>query len=602
MGLVTALALAAAVFCASAAAAQDRGVVVTARDLETMKNENRVALVVGNGGYGTGPLRNPVNDARKMSAVLRRLGFQVIEKIDADYRGMHRAIIDFGRKLEGGGVGLFFYAGHAVQAGGRNFMIPVGAEIEAEEHIAVEAVSVGQVLARMGGARNRLNIVILDACRDNPFARSFRTASRGLAQMLAPSGTYIAYATAPGKTAADGDAANSPFTAALVDSLALPGLGIEDVFKRVRTAVWRRSGGKQVPWSSSSIMGDFYFRLPAAPAAPGGQTVSLPPRPAPSRPSPERIRQVQQWLSDLGYRPGPADGRMGRNTGAAIESFQRANGLNVDGAVTDVLLASLKVARTQVAVRPATPPPAVPTPAQPAVGVYPMRPGKTFKDCRDCPEMVVIPPGSFRMGALAGGGYDGEKPVRTVRIGYSIAVGRYEVTQAEWQAVMGSNPSYYKGSRNPVETVSWNDAKDFVRKLSARTGKSYRLLSEAEWEYVARAGSSTKYPWGNGISSSQAKFGGGDGTVPVGSYRPNAFGLYDTVGNVWEWTEDCWHGNYNGAPTNGSAWTSGSGKARIYRGGSWVDVPWNLRSAVRLRYGPGGSLSGLGFRLARMLP
>ena len=252
--------------------------------------------------------------------------------------------------------------------------------------------------------------------------------------------------------------------------------------------------------------------------------------------------------------------------------------------------------------RPGSPP----VPVRPAIGVFPERnkPGDVFKDCADCPEMVVIPAGSFRMGDLQGGGYKAEKPVHDVRIGYAFAVGKYEVTQGEWRVMMGNDPSYFKGERNPVENVSWNDTKEYVRKLSARTGKEYRLLSEAEWEYMARAGSSTKYPWGNDISSSQARYGRqiGHGTVSVGSYAPNAFGVYDTVGNVWEWVEDCWHDSYSGAPTDGGAWMSGGECGRrVLRGGSWYYRPRYVRAALRFMIVTVSSGDSLGFRVARTL-
>ena len=141
-----------------------------------------------------------------------------------------------------------------------------------------------------------------------------------------------------------------------------------------------------------------------------------------------------------------------------------------------------------------------------------MEPGAVFKDCETCPEMVVIPAGSFKMGDLSGTGEYEEKPVHEVKIGYSFAVGKYEVTQAEWEAVMGKNPSEFKGVRRPVENVSWEDAKSFIKKLSAQTGEQYRLLSESEWEYMARAGSTTEYPWGDEIDSSMAKYASGDGS------------------------------------------------------------------------------------------
>jgi len=215
--------------------------------------------------------------------------------------------------------------------------------------------------------------------------------------------------------------------------------------------------------------------------------------------------------------------------------------------------------------------------------------------------MVVVPAGAFDMGDLDGSGDADEKPVHRVTIPRPVAVGKYEVTQAEWVAVMGSNPSRFTGDRNPVEQVSWNDAKEYVRKLSAKTGKEYRLLSEAEWEYAARAGSRTKYPWGDGIDSSKANYGGTGSTRPVGSYGANAFGLYDTVGNVWEWVEDCWNASYNGAPADGSAWTTGNCAVRVLRGGSWLNDPRYVRSAIRDRYGSDIRNYSIGFRVARTL-
>ena len=221
--------------------------------------ERRVALVIGNADYRYSPLRNPSNDARAMAGALQGLGFQVILKVNASWQQMRRAIIDFGQRLKDGGVGLFYYAGHGVQIQGSNYLIPVGAAIEHEDHVTVEGIPLNQVLARMAGAQNKMNIVILDACRNNPFASSFRSPTHGLAQTSAPPGTYIAYATAPGDVAIDGRGRNSVFTESLTRWMSTPGLRIEDVFKRVRTRVYAVSAGRQVPWTSSSITSDFYF-------------------------------------------------------------------------------------------------------------------------------------------------------------------------------------------------------------------------------------------------------------------------------------------------------------------------------------------------------
>ncbi len=243
------------------------------------------------------------------------------------------------------------------------------------------------------------------------------------------------------------------------------------------------------------------------------------------------------------------------------------------------------------------------------------QPGAIFRDCDQCPEMVVVPAGRFRMGDLAGVGDSDERPVHEVAIEYPFAVGKYEVTFAEWDACVAAggcthlpkDVGWGRGTR-PVINVSWNDAQQYVRWLSRETGKSYRLLSEAEWEYMARAGTTTKYPWGNEIGANKANCDGCgsqwdvESTAPVGSFETNAFGLYDTAGNVWEWVEDCGHDGYGGAPADGSAWVSGNCDIRVWRGGSWDGPPRDLRSTNRYMKASGyRSDNDGGFRVARTL-
>lgn len=237
-------------------------VLVPSRGLELARTERRVALVIGNGDYADLPLRNPRNDAKLMASALEQLGFDVVLGLDLDLNAMRRAIRSFGRALQMGGVGLFYYAGHAMQVQGSNFLIPVGSQVMNEDDVSAESVNVGEVLARMAGARNRLNLVILDACRNNPFERGFRSTASGLAQMKAPTGTLIAYATAPGSVASDGGPGDHGiYTEALSQEMQRPGVQVEDVFKAVRERVFAASSGRQVPWESSSIIGDFYFNM-----------------------------------------------------------------------------------------------------------------------------------------------------------------------------------------------------------------------------------------------------------------------------------------------------------------------------------------------------
>jgi uncharacterized caspase-like protein len=245
----------------------------------------RLALVIGNAAYKEAPLANPVNDARAIAKALAGAGFTVILRENSDLRGMLAALREFGDQLKQGGsaatpsasasasanttVGLFYYAGHGMQIKGRNYLIPVGAAIEREDEVAYNAVDAQAVLDKMEAASNLTNIMILDACRNNPFTRSTRSGQAGLAQMDAPIGTLLAYATSPGAVASDGTGANGLYTQHLLTAMAQPNSRVEDVFKQVRANVRRDSQGKQTPWESTSLEGDFYFR--AAPPAPDPQ-------------------------------------------------------------------------------------------------------------------------------------------------------------------------------------------------------------------------------------------------------------------------------------------------------------------------------------------
>ncbi|MGA2081803.1 MAG: caspase family protein [Holophaga sp.] len=248
-------------------------------------SERRVALVIGNGAYKDAPLKNPVNDARTMAKALAECGFEVTRLENARRQDMRQALRDFAARIEQGGTGLFYFAGHGMAVKGRNYLIPVDADVQSEDEVEDQALAADAVLAKMEAARNRVNVVILDACRNNPFARSFRSAARGLAQMDAPAGSIIAYATAPGSVAADGGGGNGLYTKHLLQALQEPGLKVEEVFKRVRVAVKAASSDQQVPWDSSSLTGDFYFRPPAslAAASSGSSPGPLAPPPTPAQ-------------------------------------------------------------------------------------------------------------------------------------------------------------------------------------------------------------------------------------------------------------------------------------------------------------------------------
>jgi hypothetical protein len=232
-------------------------------NVPAVSSSRRLALVVGNARYKVHPLSNPKNDADDISKALRSSGFEVIDIRDATLQQMRAAVRQFGDRLINNDVGLVYYSGHGVEVKGRNYFIPVNADIMREDEIADQGLDVSLILEKMNTAGKGVNILIVDACRDDPFGRSFRSSSRGLAQMDAPRGTIIAYATSPGKVASDGDPRerNSPYTKNLVKAMQQPNKPIEQVFKEVRRAVQEETKNQQTPWENTSLSGDFYFKV-----------------------------------------------------------------------------------------------------------------------------------------------------------------------------------------------------------------------------------------------------------------------------------------------------------------------------------------------------
>jgi formylglycine-generating enzyme required for sulfatase activity len=579
--------------------------------------EKRVALVVGNADYIRVPLNNPVNDAVDLAAALRRLGFEVIERRNRGSDELKRDLVEFQDKLGPGAVGLFYFAGHGVQAGrGQNYLLPVGVDYRRERDAEVFGLEAGSVLRRMEESGAALSIVILDACRDSPLPAEGRSsASRGLGRMETPSGSLVAFATAPGTTADENRSGrNGLYTQYLLRAIEVPGLRLEDVFQQVRRDVERASNRRQSPEEISKLTSAFFFRPTqpqqrvAGPAETMGAAASQAPVSTASSSAPDP--EVDLW--ELAKR---------RDNVASYEAYLRAYPQGRFAGTARGALEGLRpaaVATVPVAApAPAAPVAAATTPPQPVVAsaasttaTSTRRPGTVFKDCAICPEMVVVPAGRFLMGSpeTEAGRSAGEGPRRWVNVG-ALAMGRYEVTQGQWRAMMGGSPSINKACSVtqlgsplhddcPVENVSWTDAQEFLRRLSAAAGHRYRLPSEAEWEYAARAGSTAAYPWGESFNAGRVN--GGTATRPVGWFLANAFGLHDMHGNVMEWVQDVWNDSYSGAPTDGSAWLTGADPSRrVLRGGAWSGSPAALRSAARMG-SPADTRNGMtGFRVVR---
>jgi formylglycine-generating enzyme required for sulfatase activity len=321
--------------------------------------------------------------------------------------------------------------------------------------------------------------------------------------------------------------------------------------------------------------------------------------------APDRIREVQQSLRAAGHDPRGIDGNLGQGTRGAIRAWQRARGVAETGYLSAEMLRLLQEgnAPAVAAVRP--PAPATPpSPAQPAVGIWPAPPReapRSFRDCPECPEMVVVPAGSTR---LASG--------RDVTIAAPFAVGKFEVTFEDWDACVAQGGCSHRPDdrgwgrgRQPVINVSWDDAQAYVAWLSRKTGKPYRLLSEAEWEYAAQAGSGREAAATRGANIANCVGCGsrwdGRQAAPAGSFAANAFGLHDMLGNVWEWTADCWNASHDGALADGSVRLTGDCSRRVLRGGSWYGYPVDTRSAYRYWSPSDIRYDLIGFRVARTL-
>jgi formylglycine-generating enzyme required for sulfatase activity len=639
--------------------------------------DKRAALVIGNSSYRNVPsLSNPSNDATEVASLFRSAGFSIVDvRRDLGISDLRRAISDFAEAASDVDVAVIYFAGHGIEMDGANYVIPVDAKLSRDFDIEDETVSVDRILKSIESAK-RLRLIILDACRDNPFLRTMkrtiasRSVGRGLAKIEpAVSDTLIAFAAKAGSVALDGDTKNSPFTAALLHNIASPGLDLRIAFGRVRDEVLKVTNRKQEPFVYGSLGGSVISIVDAPKIPPPLTTDEIVWNAVKDSthsavfdeflnkfPASQHSKAAQSRRDDLKREqatavpapvppPPPADeivwNAIKDSRAAAIfeeylskfpdssrqkEVKARLDEINKDDALNGKQLAAV------------VPPPH----AQPAIERDPsakgidlelkvledaaeilLKPKANFKECDKCPEMVVIPAGNFLMGSPQNEPRREavEGPQHRVTISHPFAVGRFAVTFEEWDICVadgGCNAyrpwdnGWGRGKR-PVISVSWQDAKSYTAWLSQRTGKQYRLMSEAEREYVARAGTTSPFWWGTSVSRRNANYddkamkdkptnvSSGQKTMPVDSYQPNPWGLYQVSGNIWEWVEDCMNNGYAGAPANGSAWITGNCEKRVLRGGSWISDASLVRSAGRYGVQADGRVGNVGFRVARAL-
>jgi len=524
--------------------------ILTSQFFSQAATEQRVALVIGNSAYKTGPLRNPINDAVAMSDTLKKLGFNVTLIKNAQHQDMDEAIRDFGNQLKRTrGVGLFYYAGHGMQIGGVNYLLPVNARIEKESDVRFHSINTDMLIAEMVNAENGMNIIILDACRDNPFYSYFRNTSRGLAIINnAPSGMFISYSTGANQVARDGEGANSPYTKALLEYIDEPGMTINDVFMKVRRKLKKETG--QVPWEMSSLERKFYFvvgedeeqrRLKEEKALAERKKVldeqqqkiekekaALEAKKSMTLDEEQRRLKEEKALAERKKVLDEQQQKIEKEK-AALEQ-KRSLALATERKLVVVNAVSQKVEnRIQFTYD------LLGNETEAEVDLIVTVNEKLYKSSdlhlkgdfgtvkmgkhkivwwdiqKDFPDGVdssltwkieagrktfissalkakfaLIPSGTFTMGV----GLDDET-MHQVTISQPFYLQTTPVTQRQWKLIMGDNPSKFKvcGDECPVERVSWEEVQEFISKLNTleKTDK-YFLPTEAQWEYAARSG------------------------------------------------------------------------------------------------------------------
>ncbi|MFK5984947.1 MAG: SUMF1/EgtB/PvdO family nonheme iron enzyme [Pseudomonadota bacterium] len=640
--------------------------------------EYRVALVIGNSAYEGSPLRNPVNDAKDIAAALEELGFEVVLGTDLNREQINQKVSEFSPMLKKADIGFFYFAGHGFQYNGENYLVPVAFNINSENDIPHEALSTGRILKKMDLAGNAVNIVVLDACRNNPYADSYQSANRslsissrsrglsragkkGLTRLDGPSGSFIAYATAPGNVAADGTGKNGLYTQYLLKYMLQSGMVIERVFKKVRIGVMKDTAGNQVPWENSSLLGDFYFVELDEPASKSLGMDFLSSSDKKNSPQEADKFELQFWNSvEKSQSPNLYKAYLKKYPKghfieiAAIQLEQLLQLKQQQKQQERDIIVQQKTNSATISVSSATTSPVPPSSTSSSDISVPMvqyaiaekftvsqinqaKPivaesvdNGPFKAA----DFVKISSGCFTMGSAFGEeGRQNDELDHKVCISQDYMLGKYEVTQAQWKAVMGRNPAYFKGcgADCPVERVSWNDVQTFIFRLNLLSDKHYRLPSEAEWEYAARSDTNTstyvgdielegsnnapglnKIAWYSG--NTKVKYKGGKycedwdqkqfasvrcGTQNVGKKHPNNWGLYDMIGNVWELTND-WYGSFSsrdGYDPKGAK----SGALKVAKGGNWADSLQQNRAAARYGFAVKEKVNNLGFRLVKTL-
>jgi len=561
--------------------------------------EQRVALVIGNCLYDptksleddkSRNLPNACKDALLIKESLVGKKFEVLYRENLNTQELKQALIDFKNALPKGAIGWFYYAGHAMQHESINYLIPVRTEINCDllNSELLKTVAVQDVLNEMQGKNIAVKIIQLDACRDNPLEKCpLRSTFNTLASMNnVPQGSIIGFSTAPGTRAFDASGYAKEIALAIQEYSHLP---VEQMLKQAHKKI-----SSQTSWLHTSVSGNDLC-LDQCEEVDKAKILQV------ELQEKEKILQERDKI--------------------IFELKQQVSDAQKNQVNPQILIDLMKRLET---LENKTPPVLQPVEMPKFIVKSTPKIGENFKDCLDCPEMVMLAGGTFKMGSEKGD--PDEKPVHSVTI-KPFAMGKYEITTKEYMLCVNDKkcplPKWLEinsefniksGTKNdykafvedsqPIVGVSWLNAIDYTKWLSEKTSKKYRLPSESEWEYAVRANTKAKnygfdgknsdineYAWYNKNSNGK--------THPIGQKKPNAFGLYDMHGNVWEWVQDTWHSNYNDASVDGSAWeTTNESSDRVLRGGSWFLTEKDLRSANRNNFPSNERKNSYGFRVA----
>ncbi|KRE13059.1 hypothetical protein ASE66_21615 [Bosea sp. Root483D1] len=556
----------------------------------------RIALVVGNAAYRTAPLANAAADARAVADVLRQGEFDLVSIENADRPALEQALATFRGKLARGAQVVVFYAGHVVQSRGRNFLVPVDSAPRGPVEVARETIDLDQLIDALIVSRPASALLVLDAARDNPWQAGLG-AGKGLAPIEPIEAVAIMAPVAPGRITTETPGRANPAIDEWLKAIRTPGLDMTTALNRTRDAVSRTTRKAQQLWISSLPPAGLVVTPTGRPVATALNTtraiISAPPPPGPQ--SDQLGPYELSFWETVSKSQNPDEYR------AYLEAYP-------NGRFAGLARTREQFYRSRLQPAAATPAPVSTAPA-PTPASSTGSPAKTARDCDDCPELSLIPAGSFEMGSNEM--FEFEKPVHAVAIARPFYLGTDEVTFAQWDACVAEGGcSHRPGDRNlgrgkrPVTDIHWNDANAYAVWLSYKTGRKYRLPTEAEWEYAARGGTATAYPWGNSVDKEMANCIGCN-TQPrrqaseVGQFPPNRFGLRDMAGNAAEWVADCWSENYRSAPRDGSAYAPAGCRERVLRGGSFNNDPRYLRSAARFKYESDVRFYTNGFRVAR---